>query len=76
MIDEQELRLLKMVLHAASQQAYHWLHPDSVQKACTMLQGLQLRGRAMHELSLPRLARAGADGGGTVQRRAASLTAA
>ena len=51
MMDEQELRLLKMVLHAASQQAYHWLHPDSVQEACTMLQGLHLRGRAMHELS-------------------------
>lgn len=51
MIDEQELRLLKMVVHAASQQAYHWLHPDTLQDACALLQGLQLRGVAMHELS-------------------------
>ncbi len=52
MIDEHELRLLKMVVHAASQQAYHWLHPDTLRDACILLQGLQLRGVAMDELSL------------------------
>ena len=51
-MDEHELRLLKMVVHAASQQAYHWLHPDMLQDACVLLQGLQLRGVAMQELSL------------------------
>ena len=51
MMDEHELRLLKMVVHAASQQVYHWLHPETLQDACVLLQGLQLRGVAMHELS-------------------------
>ena len=51
MMDEHELRLLKMVAHAASQQTYHWLHPDTLQDACVLLQGLQLRGVAMQELS-------------------------
>ena len=51
MMDKHELRLLKMVMHAASQQAYHWLHPDTLQDACVMLQGLQWRGIAMHALS-------------------------
>ena len=32
MMDEHELRLLKLVLHAASQHAYHWVHPNSVQE--------------------------------------------
>ena len=52
MMDEHELRLLKMVVHAASQQSYHWLHPDMLQDAYVLLQGLQLRGVAMQELSL------------------------
>lgn len=52
MTDEHELRLLKMVVHAASQQAYRWLHPDTLQDVCLPSQSSQWRGIAVHELAV------------------------
>ncbi len=51
MVDEQELRVLKMVVHAASQQTYCWLHPDKLQDVYTVLPGWRGHGVAMRELS-------------------------
>ena len=50
MLNTHELRLLMLVAHAASQQQYHWLHPDTLRDACILLQGSHFSRVPMHAL--------------------------